>query len=139
MFFNYKKIMSDAISEHTELPSSPEDNRGSTDTMASGSSSSGTVHSVASRRYLPKMGRLSTFVRNAMLCVILRTSFVHCDITDGNTEHLKREHSLMKPYHGTLLNRFLISSHSSFIHTEKSRVPSHFTHTFYYIGRLRHL
>ncbi|KAG7252773.1 hypothetical protein CRUP_013434, partial [Coryphaenoides rupestris] len=46
------------------------------------------------------MGKLSTFVRNAMLCVILRTSLVHCDITDGNTEHLKREHSLMKPYHG---------------------------------------
>ncbi|XP_059919186.1 vesicular integral-membrane protein VIP36 isoform X2 [Gadus macrocephalus] len=59
-----------------------------------------TVKSVCSRHYSNKMTNFSTFLRTAMLYLILRTSFVHCDITDGNQEHLKREHSLMKPYHG---------------------------------------
>ena len=60
------------------------------------------VESVCSRRYSRNMASLSTFLRTAVLCVILRTSFVTGDITDGNQEHLKREHSLMKPYHGKM-------------------------------------
>ncbi|XP_028315494.1 vesicular integral-membrane protein VIP36-like [Gouania willdenowi] len=37
---------------------------------------------------------------SALLLLVLITDRIHCDITDGNTEHLKREHSLTKPYQG---------------------------------------
>ena len=61
-----------------------------------------TVKSVCSRHYSPNMANFSTFLRTALLCLVLRTSLVHGDITDGNQEHLKREHSLTKPYHGEM-------------------------------------
>ncbi|CAB1441926.1 unnamed protein product, partial [Pleuronectes platessa] len=40
------------------------------------------------------------FLSSALVFLVLGLSAVSCDITDGNTEHLKREHSLMKPYQG---------------------------------------
>ncbi|KAJ3588297.1 hypothetical protein NHX12_011890 [Muraenolepis orangiensis] len=48
------------------------------------------------------MGTFWTFPKSAILFLILHTSsvVVHGDITDGNAEHLKREHSLTKPYYG---------------------------------------
>lgn len=41
-------------------------------------------------------GRVST----TLVVLLLQLCSVCCDITDGNAEHLKREHSLMKPYQG---------------------------------------
>uniref|UniRef100_A0A8C5XW38 L-type lectin-like domain-containing protein n=1 Tax=Microcebus murinus TaxID=30608 RepID=A0A8C5XW38_MICMU len=38
----------------------------------------------------------------ATLLLLLLLSSVAADITDGNSEHLKREHSLIKPYQGEL-------------------------------------
>ncbi|OWK11586.1 LMAN2, partial [Cervus elaphus hippelaphus] len=35
-----------------------------------------------------------------LLLFLLLLGPVTADITDGNSEHLKREHSLIKPYHG---------------------------------------
>uniref|UniRef100_A0A671UQK6 Lectin, mannose-binding 2 n=1 Tax=Sparus aurata TaxID=8175 RepID=A0A671UQK6_SPAAU len=35
-----------------------------------------------------------------LLLLLFELCLVCCDITDGNTEHLKREHSLTKPYQG---------------------------------------
>ncbi|MBN3296254.1 LMAN2 protein, partial [Amia calva] len=35
-----------------------------------------------------------------LLLGVCPVSVVHADITDGNSEHLKREHSLIKPYQG---------------------------------------
>jgi mannose-binding lectin 2 len=35
-----------------------------------------------------------------LLHLILLLGLVAADITDGNSEHLKREHSLIKPYQG---------------------------------------
>ena len=35
-----------------------------------------------------------------LLLFLLLLGPVAADITDGNSEHLKREHSLIKPYHG---------------------------------------
>ena len=37
-----------------------------------------------------------------LVLLISQPDLVFCDLTDGNTEHLKREHSLMKPYQGEL-------------------------------------
>uniref|UniRef100_A0A669EC21 Lectin, mannose-binding 2 n=1 Tax=Oreochromis niloticus TaxID=8128 RepID=A0A669EC21_ORENI len=47
-----------------------------------------------------KMGGCRAFRGSALLFVLLELSLVCCDITDGNAEHLKREHSLTKPYQG---------------------------------------
>lgn len=44
------------------------------------------------------------FVSTALVFVICELCLVCCDITDGNAEHLKREHSLMKPYQGNVAN-----------------------------------
>uniref|UniRef100_A0A8K9V4T1 Lectin, mannose-binding 2 n=1 Tax=Oncorhynchus mykiss TaxID=8022 RepID=A0A8K9V4T1_ONCMY len=41
-----------------------------------------------------------TFISRPLLFLLLHFTLVQCDITDGNAEHLKREHSLMKPYQG---------------------------------------
>ncbi|KAF3838861.1 hypothetical protein F7725_010629 [Dissostichus mawsoni] len=46
------------------------------------------------------MGNFGVFVRTAAVLLVFQLFEVLCDITDGNTEHLKREHSLMKPYQG---------------------------------------
>lgn len=46
------------------------------------------------------MGNIKAFLRTALVFLIFELCFVGCDITDGNAEHLKREHSLMKPYQG---------------------------------------
>lgn len=46
------------------------------------------------------MGGCRAFRGSALLFVLLELSLVCCDITDGNAEHLKREHSLTKPYQG---------------------------------------
>uniref|UniRef100_A0A3Q3F9W4 Lectin, mannose-binding 2 n=2 Tax=Labrus bergylta TaxID=56723 RepID=A0A3Q3F9W4_9LABR len=46
------------------------------------------------------MGNFRVFLRAALVFLIFGVCFVSCDITDGNVEHLKREHSLMKPYQG---------------------------------------
>lgn len=37
-----------------------------------------------------------------LLLLVLELCAVSSDLTDGNTEHLKRDHSLTKPYHGEL-------------------------------------
>ncbi|XP_035525645.1 vesicular integral-membrane protein VIP36 [Morone saxatilis] len=44
------------------------------------------------------MGNFGAFLRRTAVFLLLQLCVVCCDITDGNTEHLKREHSLMKPY-----------------------------------------
>ncbi|KAJ8338481.1 hypothetical protein SKAU_G00374470 [Synaphobranchus kaupii] len=49
---------------------------------------------------LAKMNNLRTVVSISLLVGFSSISLVHADITDGNSEHLKREHSLMKPYQG---------------------------------------
>lgn len=41
--------------------------------------------------------------RVLLLLWLLHFSSVYSDITDGNAEHLKREHSLIKPYQGEQL------------------------------------
>ncbi|XP_033948925.1 vesicular integral-membrane protein VIP36 isoform X1 [Pseudochaenichthys georgianus] len=46
------------------------------------------------------MGNFGVFVRTAAVLLVFQLCEVLCDITDGNTEHLKREHSLIKPYQG---------------------------------------
>ncbi|CAG5993487.1 unnamed protein product [Menidia menidia] len=38
--------------------------------------------------------------RTTLVFVAVELCLVCCDITDGNAEHLKREHSLIKPYQG---------------------------------------
>lgn len=51
------------------------------------------------------MARLGGLVRTPLeflLLLVLELCAVSGDLTDGNTEHLKREHSLMKPYQGEL-------------------------------------
>lgn len=40
-----------------------------------------------------------------LLHFLLLLGQVAADITDGNSEHLKREHSLMKPYQGEARSR----------------------------------
>ncbi|XP_041702973.1 vesicular integral-membrane protein VIP36-like isoform X2 [Coregonus clupeaformis] len=47
-----------------------------------------------------KMRGFGTFISRPLLFLLLHFTLVQCDITDGNVEHLKREHSLMKPYQG---------------------------------------
>uniref|UniRef100_A0A8C7TG81 Lectin, mannose-binding 2 n=1 Tax=Oncorhynchus mykiss TaxID=8022 RepID=A0A8C7TG81_ONCMY len=47
-----------------------------------------------------KMRGFCTFISRPLLFLLLHFTLVQCDITDGNAEHLKREHSLMKPYQG---------------------------------------
>lgn len=37
-----------------------------------------------------------------LVLLVLELYAVSSDLTDGNTEHLKRDHSLTKPYHGEL-------------------------------------
>uniref|UniRef100_A0A8D0CXT3 Lectin, mannose-binding 2 n=1 Tax=Sander lucioperca TaxID=283035 RepID=A0A8D0CXT3_SANLU len=49
---------------------------------------------------LNKMGNFKGFLSTALVFLIFELCLVCCDITDGNTEHLKRENSLMKPYQG---------------------------------------
>ncbi|XP_041917303.1 vesicular integral-membrane protein VIP36 isoform X2 [Alosa sapidissima] len=44
------------------------------------------------------------FLRAICLFWLLQFATVHSDITDGNAEHLKREHSLVKPYQGVGTN-----------------------------------
>lgn len=51
-----------------------------------------------------KMGGCGAFRSSALLFVLLELSLVCGDITDGNAEHLKREHSLTKPYQGRTLS-----------------------------------
>ncbi|XP_069566162.1 vesicular integral-membrane protein VIP36 isoform X1 [Brachyistius frenatus] len=46
------------------------------------------------------MGGFKGFLSTAVAFLILESCLVGCDITDGNAEHLKREHSLTKPYQG---------------------------------------
>ncbi|KAG7234756.1 hypothetical protein INR49_004000 [Caranx melampygus] len=41
-----------------------------------------------------------SFLSSTVAFLLLQLCLVCCDITDGNAEHLKREHSLMKPYQG---------------------------------------
>lgn len=40
------------------------------------------------------------FLRAICLVLLIQFASVRSDITDGNAEHLKREHSLVKPYQG---------------------------------------
>ena len=54
----------------------------------------------SSQGRLLKMGGLSAYLGTTLLVLTYQFSCVRCDITDGNAEHLKREHSLMKPYQG---------------------------------------
>ncbi|KAJ8254977.1 hypothetical protein GJAV_G00199520 [Gymnothorax javanicus] len=49
---------------------------------------------------LVKKKNFQTVVGISLLLALSSVSFVHADITDGNSEHLKREHSLVKPYQG---------------------------------------
>ncbi|KAG9330902.1 hypothetical protein JZ751_007326 [Albula glossodonta] len=49
---------------------------------------------------LSKMNTFRGFVVIFLLLGLSCVSVVRGDITDGNSEHLKREHSLMKPYQG---------------------------------------
>uniref|UniRef100_A0A4W5RIP2 Lectin, mannose-binding 2 n=1 Tax=Hucho hucho TaxID=62062 RepID=A0A4W5RIP2_9TELE len=46
------------------------------------------------------MRGFGTFTSRPLCFILLHFTLVKCDITDGNAEHLKREHSLMKPYQG---------------------------------------
>ncbi|KAM8733541.1 vesicular integral-membrane protein VIP36 isoform 2-T2 [Acanthopagrus schlegelii] len=55
---------------------------------------------VSLRGCLSKMGNLRAFLSITLVFLVSELCLVCCDITDGNTEHLKREHSLMKPYQG---------------------------------------
>lgn len=50
-----------------------------------------------------KMNTFKAHTCTAVTVLLLQLWLVCCDITDGNAEHLKREHSLMKPYQGKLL------------------------------------
>uniref|UniRef100_A0A8K9XFG8 Lectin, mannose-binding 2 n=1 Tax=Oncorhynchus mykiss TaxID=8022 RepID=A0A8K9XFG8_ONCMY len=47
-----------------------------------------------------KMRGVGTFISRPLPFLLLHFTLLKCDITDGNVEHLKREHSLMKPYQG---------------------------------------
>ncbi|XP_007555099.1 vesicular integral-membrane protein VIP36 isoform X2 [Poecilia formosa] len=47
-----------------------------------------------------KMSGFKTFLSSIFIFFLVECCLVACDITDGNTEHLKREHSLTKPYQG---------------------------------------
>lgn len=49
---------------------------------------------------LTKMSSLRGVFVLFLLLGLSPVSLVHADITDGNSEHLKREHSLIKPYQG---------------------------------------
>lgn len=48
----------------------------------------------------PNMKKFGSFLSSALVLLTAELCLVCGDITDGNTEHLKREHSLMKPYQG---------------------------------------
>lgn len=52
-------------------------------------------------RMAPLRGLRRTALELLML-LVLELCAVSSDLTDGNTEHLKRDHSLTKPYHGEL-------------------------------------
>lgn len=47
-----------------------------------------------------KMSGFKTFLSSIFIFFLVECCLVGCDITDGNAEHLKREHSLTKPYQG---------------------------------------
>lgn len=79
----------------------PKDNRGRT----------GSIHGVLKKEFvmgvslrdsLCKMGGFRSFIYTALVFLVFQVCLVSCDITDGNAEHLKREHSLMKPYQGKI-------------------------------------
>lgn len=52
--------------------------------------------------FLNGMANLGVICSTSLVLLLLELCVVSCDLTDGNTEHLKREHSLMKPYQGEL-------------------------------------
>lgn len=60
------------------------------------------VVSVTSPDSVTKMKGFSSFLTTSLLLLLLPFTLVQGDITDGNAEHLKREHSLMKPFQGKL-------------------------------------
>lgn len=78
---------------------SPEDNREGTGSIY-GVSNDKFVMRVSLQGCLNKMGNFRAFLSTVFVFVIFELCLVCCDITDGNAEHLKREHSLMKPYQG---------------------------------------
>lgn len=57
---------------------------------------------VSLRGCLNKMGNFRAFLNITLVFLVFELCLVCCDITDGNTEHLKREHSLTKPYQGKM-------------------------------------
>lgn len=57
-----------------------------------------------------KMSGFKTFLSANVAFFAVQCGLVCCDITDGNAEHLKREHSLMKPYQGDLLTGYILSA-----------------------------
>lgn len=79
----------------------PEDNRDGT----------GSIYGVWKKKFvvrvchcgfLNRMANLGVIRSTSLVLLVLELCVVSCDLTDGNTEHLKREHSLMKPYQGEL-------------------------------------
>lgn len=46
------------------------------------------------------MGKITACFCTTLAFLVAELGLVVGDITDGNAEHLKREHSLMKPYQG---------------------------------------
>lgn len=46
------------------------------------------------------MDGFAAALRSALVFFLVNLFVVRGDITDGNAEHLKREHSLIKPYQG---------------------------------------
>lgn len=60
------------------------------------------VRSATSLQSGSTMKRLIKFLSTCLL-VLPHLTLVQGDITDGNAEHLKREHSLIKPYQGKLV------------------------------------
>lgn len=59
------------------------------------------------------MSGFTKFLGANFAFLALQWCLVCCDITDGNAEHLKREHSLMKPYQGeTFINPDIQSARS---------------------------
>lgn len=79
----------------------PEDNREGTGSIY-GVSKNKFVVRVSLRGCLNKMGNFRAFLGTTLVFLIFELCLVCCDLTDGNTEHLKREHSLMKPYQGKM-------------------------------------
>lgn len=79
----------------------PEDNREGTGSIYGVSKNSFVVR-VSSRGCLNTMVNPGAFISRTVVFAVLELCLVCAELTDGNTEHLKREHSLLKPYQGKI-------------------------------------